>query len=67
MGGKAEGPWFVQSKTEEAEVRPHGALQFLMAAAAPHRERRGSTDLCSLVTDSSQGNNMELCQGRVRV
>jgi len=29
----------------------------LMAAAAPHRERRGSAELCS-------GNGMELCQGR---
>ena len=38
-----------------------------MVAAAPHRERRGSADLCSLVTESSQGNSMELCQGRVRV
>ena len=34
-----------------------------MAAAAPHRERRGSAELCS-VTATGPENGMELCQGR---
>jgi len=36
-----------------------------MAAAAPHRERRGSAELCSRCdSDRARGNSMELCQGR---
>ena len=34
----------------------------LMAAAAPHREQRGSADLCNI----TQVKGMELCQGRAR-
>jgi len=39
--GAAEGPGFTQSRAEELRG-------VLMAAAAPHRERRGSAELCSL-------------------
>jgi len=38
----AEAPWLAQRRTEELR----GGL---MAAAAPHRERRGSAELCSLL------------------
>ena len=41
--GMAEVPWFAQPRAEELR----GGL---MAAAAPHREQRGSAELCSLVT-----------------
>jgi len=37
-----EVPGFAQHRAEE--------LRCLMAAAVPHRERRGSTEFCSLVT-----------------
>jgi len=36
-----EGPVFAQRRAEEAR-------EGLMAAAAPHRERRGSAELCSV-------------------
>lgn len=37
VAGTAEHPWFVQSKAEEAEGRPHGGPQLLKAAAVPQR------------------------------
>jgi len=39
--GMAKVPWFLQHRAEE----PRGGL---MAAAAPHREWRGSAELCSV-------------------
>jgi len=39
----AEVPWFAQPRAEELR----GGL---MAAPAPHKEQRGSAELCSLVT-----------------
>ena len=41
MWGAAEVPWFVQPRAEELR----GGL---MADGAPHREQRGSAELCSL-------------------
>jgi len=41
MSGVAEVPWCAGPRTEELR----GGL---MAAAAPHRERRGSAELCSV-------------------
>ena len=39
----------------------------LMAAAAPHREQRGSAELCSLLTnDRTQVNGMKLRRGMIR-
>lgn len=32
MRGAAEVPWFVQPEAQQAEGRPHGSLQLLVAA-----------------------------------
>ena len=48
----------LEGKTHKKQLRAHGLLNpeqrrlrgSLMAAAAPHREQRDSTDHCSLVT-----------------
>jgi len=45
VSGVTEVPWFVQPRAEELR----GGLT---ATAAPHRERRGSIELCSLVTET---------------
>jgi len=41
MRGVAEIPGFIQSRAEELR-------RGLMGASAPHRERRGSAELCSV-------------------
>jgi len=58
VSGAAEAPRCAQCKAEELS----GGM---MAAVAPHRELRGSAELCSLCdSDRARGNGMELCQGR---
>jgi len=47
---------------EKDEGRPHGGLQLIMAAAAPHRQWKGCADLCSLMTET--GPKGTLHQGR---
>ena len=54
---QAELPGFAQPRTEELR----GGL---IAAAAPHGERRGSAELCSLWQPQGWENSMEVCQGR---
>ena len=55
-------PWFAQPRAEEAEGRPHGGC------SSSWGERRGSTELCSLVTNKrTQGKGMKLWQKRVRL
>ena len=50
-----EAPLCAQPRAEEVR----GGL---MAASDPHREQRGSAELCD--SDRARGNGMELCQGR---
>ena len=53
-------PGFVQPRAEELR----GGL---MAAAAPHRERRAALSSALCDSDGARGNGMELCQGRGRL
>jgi len=47
-----------------AQRRAEELRRALMAAAAPHRERRAALSSALCDSDRARGNGMELCQGR---
>jgi len=47
-----------------AQRRAEELRRALMAAAAPHRERRAALSSALWDSDRARGNGMELCQGR---
>ena len=55
------GKWLRCAKPRAEELR-----RGLMAAAAPHRERRAALSSALCDSDRARGNGMELCQERVR-